>query len=72
MDRFVEGVGVREGSVREMMRLEVAPDGLDVLQFRGAFGQPLETVSDAARAASAASASLLAWIWPLPSTARPA
>ena len=26
----------------EMMRLEVAPDGLDVVQFRGVFGQPLD------------------------------
>lgn len=42
MDRLVECVGVSEGLVGEMMRLEVAPDGLDVVQFRGVFGQPLD------------------------------
>ena len=42
MDRLVECVGVGESLVGEMMRLEVAPDGLDVVQFRGVFGQPLD------------------------------
>lgn len=42
MDRLVECVGISEGLVGEMMRLEVAPDGLDVVQFRGVFGQPLD------------------------------
>jgi len=42
VDRLVECVGVGEGLVGEMMRLEVAPDGLDVVQFRSVFGQPLD------------------------------
>ena len=42
VDRLVESVGIGEGLVSEMMRLEVAPDGLDVVQFRGVFGQPLD------------------------------
>ena len=42
VDRLVECVGVGEGLVGEMMRLEVAPDGLDVVQFRRVFGQPLD------------------------------
>ena len=42
MDGVVECVDVIEGLVREMMRLEVAPDGLDVVQFRRVFGQPFD------------------------------
>jgi hypothetical protein len=42
VDRLVECVSVGEGLMGEMMRLEVAPDGLDVVQFRGVFGQPLD------------------------------
>jgi hypothetical protein len=42
VDRLVECVGVSEGVVGEMVRLEVAPDGLDVVQFRSVFGQPLD------------------------------
>jgi hypothetical protein len=39
---LVECVGVGEGLMGEMVRLEVAPDRLDVVQFRGVFGQPLD------------------------------
>ena len=31
MDCGIEGIGVGEGLMREMMRLEVAPDGFDVV-----------------------------------------
>ena len=42
MDGVVECVDVIEGLVGEMMRLEVAPDGLDVVQFGRVFGQPFD------------------------------
>ena len=42
MDCLVEGVRVGEGLVGEMMRLEVAPDEFDVVQFGRVFGQPLD------------------------------
>jgi hypothetical protein len=38
MDGFVECVSVGESLVGEVMRLEVAPDEFDVVQFRGVFG----------------------------------
>jgi hypothetical protein len=42
MDRLVECVGISEGLMGEMMRLEVAPDEFDVVQFGGVFWQPLD------------------------------
>ena len=42
MDGLVECGGVGEGLVGEVMRLEVAPDPLDVVEFRCVFGQPLD------------------------------
>ena len=42
MDRLVDCVGVSEGLVGEMVCLQVAPDGLDVVEFRRGFGQPLD------------------------------
>src|SRR5580693_6138695 len=42
MDGAVECVGIGEGLMREMVRLEVAPDALDVIEFRCIFGQPLD------------------------------
>jgi hypothetical protein len=42
VDRLVECVGVGESLVGEMMRLEVAPDEFDVVQFGCVFGQPLD------------------------------
>ncbi len=42
MDRAVECAWVGECLMREMMRLEVMPDALDVVQFGGIFGQPLD------------------------------
>ena len=38
---MIECVGVGEDLVREMMRLEVTPDGFDVVQLRRIFWQPL-------------------------------
>lgn len=42
MDGSIERVGIDEGLVGEMMGLEIAPDGFDVVQLRGVFGQPLD------------------------------
>ena len=42
MDGAVEGVGVSEGLVGEMMGLEIVPDNLDVVEFGGVFRQPLD------------------------------
>ena len=42
VDSAVECVGVSEGSMREMVRLEVVPGPLDVIQFRRILGQPLD------------------------------
>src|SRR5580698_1664629 len=39
----MESVRVSECLMGEMMRLEVAPDGLDVVQFRGVFRRPLDS-----------------------------
>jgi hypothetical protein len=67
MDRAVECDWVGEGLMREMMRFEIPPDAFDVVQFGVYFGSHL-TVSQWARAASAAKVSLLVWIGPLAST----
>src|ERR687884_1447029 len=37
-----ESVGIGEGTVGELMLLEVAPASLDVVQFGGVFRQPFE------------------------------
>ncbi len=42
MDGLIERVGIDEGLVGEIMRLEIAPDGFDVIQLRGVFGQPFD------------------------------
>ncbi len=42
MDGLVEGGEVCEGLVGEVMGLEIAPDRLDVVEFRCVFGQPLQ------------------------------
>ena len=42
MDRAFERVSVVKGLVRQMVRLEVAPDHLDVVEFRRILGQPLD------------------------------
>ena len=42
MDGVVERDGVGEGLVGEMMRLEVAPHRLDVVEFGRVFRQPLD------------------------------
>ena len=67
VDRLVECVSISKGVMGEMMRLEVVPHELDVVQF-GAYLGSHSTVSQCARAASAARESLLVWIGPLSST----
>ena len=57
MDCAFEFIGVDEGLMGELIRLEVAPDWLDIVEFRGILG-----------AASAAGEILLVWIGPLSST----
>lgn len=42
MDGAVEGFGVGEGLMGEVMGFEVAPDGFDVVEFRCVFGQPFD------------------------------
>ena len=42
LDGVVEGGDVGEGLVGEMMRLEVAPDEFDVVEFGRVFGQPFD------------------------------
>ena len=42
VDFPVERVRVSEGLMVQMMRLEIAPDGSDVVQFRRILGQPLD------------------------------
>ena len=65
MDRLVEGGDVREGLMGEVVRLEIVPDDLDVIEFGRVFGQPLhrEPVCP-----GGARESLLTWIGPLSST----
>ena len=41
VDRPVERVNVGKGLMRQVMRLEVAPDHLDVVELRRILGQPL-------------------------------
>ena len=64
---MVEVCGIGEGLMGEVMRLEIAPDGFDVVEFGSVLGYH-STVSQCARAARAASDSLLTWIGPLSST----
>lgn len=42
MDGLVKGVGIVEGLVGEVMRLEIAPDDFDVIQLWRIFGKPLD------------------------------
>ena len=42
VDRLVERVNVGKGLMRQVMRLEVAPDHLDVVELRRILGRPLD------------------------------
>ena len=42
MDCAFEFIGVDEGLMGELIRLEAAPDWLDIVEFRGIRGQPLD------------------------------
>ena len=63
VDFAVEGFGVGECLMGQVMRLEIAPDDLDVVELRRVFGQH-STVSQCLRALSAARVILLTWIGP--------
>jgi hypothetical protein len=41
-DSAGESVGIGEGTISELMLLEVAPASLDVIQLRGVFRQPFD------------------------------
>ena len=42
VDGLVERGDIGEGLMGEVMRLEIAPDGFDVVEFGSVFGQPLD------------------------------
>ena len=42
VDAAIESSGVGEGLVGEMMRFEIVPDNLDVVELRRVLGQPLD------------------------------
>ena len=42
MDAAIEGFGVGKGLVGQMMRLEIVPDNLDVVELGRVFRQPLD------------------------------
>ena len=67
VDYAVEGVGISEGLMGQMARLEIVPDNLDVVEFGCVFWQPLDGEPVFARS-MALRVSLLAWIGPLSST----
>ena len=67
MDGSIEVGGVDEGVVGEIVRFEIVPDNLDVVEFGRVFRQPLDGEPMLARS-RAARASLLTWIGPLSST----
>jgi hypothetical protein len=62
-----ESVGIGEGSVGELMLLEVAPASFDVVQFGGVFRQPFEAEPGAL--GEGLGCQLLVWIGPLSRTA---
>jgi hypothetical protein len=45
MDCKVERVCIGEGPVGEVVGLEIAPDGFDVVQLRRVFGQPRNVIT---------------------------
>ena len=67
MDGGIEVIGAGESLMRQMVRLEIAPDQFDVIEFGAYFGNH-STVSQCLRASSAARLALLTWIGPLSST----
>ena len=58
VDGMVEGIGIGEGLVGEVVCLEVAPDAFDVVQLGSILGQPFD-VEPMGAPASAAKDSLL-------------
>ena len=67
MDGSIEVGGVGEGVVGEIVRFEIVPDNLDVVEFGRVFWQPLDGEPMLAPS-RAARASLLTWIGPVSST----
>jgi hypothetical protein len=67
MDRLVERGEIGEGLMGEVMRLEIVPDDLDVIEFGRVFGQPFDC-EPVCPGRECARESLLTWIGPLSST----
>ena len=67
VDFAIKRFGIDEGLMGQMVRLEIAPDNLDVIEFRCVFGQPLDSEPVLARI-ERRRAILLTWIGPLSST----
>ena len=67
VDCAVEGVGISEGLMCQMVRLEIVPDTSMSLSSGAYFGSH-STVSQCLRASMALRVSLLTWIGPLSST----
>jgi len=67
-DRVTERRDIGEGLMCEVVRLEIVPDDLDVIEFGGVFGQPLNGDPVCPQTASTARERLLKWIGPLSST----
>jgi hypothetical protein len=65
-DGAFESVGIGEGTIGELVLLEVAPASLDIIQLGGVFRQPFEGEPGAL---GARVVSLLQWIGPLSRTA---
>ena len=42
MDFAIKRFDIGERLMGQMVRLEIAPDNLDVIEFKGVFGQPLD------------------------------
>ena len=70
VDCAVEDVGISEGLMGQMARLEIVPDNLDVVEFGSYFGSH-STVSQCLRASMALRVSLLTWTGPCPRPVRP-
>ena len=52
MDGAVEGVGVGEGPMRQVMGLQVAPDRFDVVELRGVLWQPFDSEEEVVEVAN--------------------
>ena len=67
VDRAFESIGIGDGSIGQIMLLEVAPASFDIVQFGGVFRQPFE--GEPSALGERRVVSLPRWIGPLSSTA---